>query len=55
MSAHSAACEWSTDPNSRCRCECKGLRHGVQAVRQRLGISDGDVVDEPAEETSNDQ
>lgn len=34
--AHSVACEWSKAPNSRCRCQCGGLSHGVGAVRQRV-------------------
>ena len=53
MTAHSTACEWSTDPNIRCRCECQGRLHGIAEVRQRvLGeFLDAAVVvgEEPAE------
>lgn len=60
--AHSVACEWSKAPNSRCRCQCGGLNHGVGVVRDRVYrvLSDfleaGDVIgEESAEETSHDQ
>lgn len=58
--AHSTVCEWSTTPNSRCRCACQGRQHGIQAVRARLLADQAErrvlaKLDKQAEETSNDQ
>jgi hypothetical protein len=52
--SHDPRCEWSKTPNRRCRCECQGRQHGIQAVRQRVlsEFLEGAAVvgEEPAEE-----
>jgi hypothetical protein len=34
--SHSQACEWSTEPNRRCKCQCQGRLHGIAETRQRV-------------------
>ena len=33
---HDLRCEWSRTKPSRCRCECGGRRHGIQAQRDTM-------------------